>query len=153
MRRLEHLTPEAHAAIARSERAYQEQMAEFHQVEPDHQSWWLQTLRSHYRPNIEGLPDYGLANLNPNSEKYCRALCERHGVSYERVRDNFVASSQVIQSRRPNPISDHLRGNGLIPLNVLDEAYVSYCQGAVLMALELKSQRGQQAIKAMISVE
>ena len=142
----DNLTPQVQQAINENETAFKLALEE-------NRAWWLEKLRKHYHPNIQGLPDYGLASLKPETESYCRALCEKHGFCYEHFKEQYATRTQVIQPRERNPISSKLREKGVCPINRLDESFTAYIQGGVSIKLQLRNERADQIKQAFGGVK
>ena len=130
----DNLTPQVQKAI-------EQQEARLRRYSKEDRSWWLETLRTHYHPNIKGLPDYGIGSLKPETEAYCRNLCERNGFCYEDFKEQYATRIQVIQARERNSISTALRAKGVCPINRLDESFTSYIQGGVDIKREMRNER------------
>lgn len=95
-------------------------------------------------PNIEGLPDYGIDNLTPDTEEYCRSLCERFNVDYEYVKAKYAVTTQVIPHRKTSKLSMELLSKGVVSINDLNLSFKAYVQGNVQMHHELEKEHAER---------
>lgn len=80
---------------------------------------------------LEALPDYGLRRLSPGMDDFCRRTCEKHSIDYAYMKETFLARIQVIPARQKSPIRSILVGKGVVPENIIDEAFLGWISGKV----------------------
>ena len=91
-------------------------------------------------PHLQGLPDYGLL-LKPKDETRFRVHAQSYGVNYEKVKEEFIWSHQVIPFR-PLDESWDLIAQHAIPLNYLKRYFDQYL--AIFIRCELRKRDRQQ---------
>lgn len=80
---------------------------------------------------LEALPDYGLRRLSTKMDSFCRRTCEMHGIDYAHMKETFLARIQVIPARQKSPIRSILVSKGVVPENIIDEAFLGWISGEV----------------------